>query len=76
MKKDSRNEEVKKRDEDGENKELYIYIYMRKCMREVLDEDVVAACEEMGLWVSRGQSLVAVLGIQARVQRVSARERG
>ena len=33
---------------------IYIYIYMRKCMREVLDEDVVAACEEMGLWVSRG----------------------
>ena len=52
MKKDSRNEKVKKRDEDGENKELYIY--MRKCMREVLDEDVVAACEEMRLWVSRG----------------------
>ena len=37
-----------------------IYIYMCvcvcvcECMREVLDEDVVAACEEMGLWVSRG----------------------
>ena len=33
---------------------IYIYIYMRECMREVLDEDVVAACEEMRLWVSRG----------------------
>ena len=41
---------------------------MREYMREVLDEDVVAACEEMGLWVSRGQSLVAILGIQTRVQ--------
>ena len=55
VKKDSRNEKVKKkknRDEDGENKKFYIY--MREYMREVLDEDVVAACEEMGLWVSRG----------------------
>ena len=33
---------------------IYIYIYMRECMREVLDEDVVAGCEEMRLWVSRG----------------------
>ena len=35
-----------------------IYIYMCVCvcvcMCEVLDEDVVAVCEEMGLWVSRG----------------------
>ena len=64
MKKDSINEKVKKRDEDGEKKEFYIYmcvcvcvcvcVCMRECMREVLDEDVVAACEEMGLWVSRG----------------------
>ena len=33
---------------------IYIYIYMRECMREVLDEDVVVAWEEMRLWVSRG----------------------
>ena len=48
MKKDSRNEKVKKRDEDGEKKESSIY------MREVLNEDVVVACEEMRLWISRG----------------------
>ena len=58
VKKDSINEKVKKRDEDGEKKEFYICVCvcvcMRECMREVLDEDVVAACEEMGLWVSRG----------------------
>ena len=57
MKKDSRNEKVKKkRDEDVEKKEFYIYICVcvYECMREVLDEEVVAACEEMGLWVSRG----------------------
>ena len=28
VKKDSRNEKVKKRDEDGEKKEFYIYIYI------------------------------------------------
>ena len=46
----------KKRDEDVEKKEFYIYICVcvYECMREVLDEEVVAACEEMGLWVSRG----------------------
>ena len=57
VKKDSRNEKVKKkRDEDVEKKEFYIYVCVCvcECMREVLDEDVVAACEEMGLWVSRG----------------------
>ena len=58
VKKDSRNEKVKKRDEDGEKKEFYIYVCvcvcMRESIREVLDEDVVAACEEMRLWVSRG----------------------
>ena len=54
VKNDSRNEKVKKRDEDGEKKEFYIYMCVCVCMREVLDEDVVEACKEMGLWVSRG----------------------
>ena len=30
--KDSRNEKVKKRDEDGEKKEFYIYIYIYICV--------------------------------------------
>ena len=65
VKKDLRNEKVKKRKKRKEKKErqrwwrervlyIYIYIYMRECMREVLDEDVVVAWEEMRLWVSRG----------------------
>ena len=35
---------------------IYVCVCVRvcACAREVLDEDVVAACEEMGLWVSRG----------------------
>ena len=64
VKKDLRNEKVKKRKKRKEKKErqrwwrervlyiyIYIYKYMRECMREVLDKYVVATSEEMGLLI-------------------------
>ena len=62
VKKDSRNEKVKKKETKMLKRKSSLYIYVCvcvcvcvcECMREVLDEDVVATCEEMGLWVRRG----------------------